>query len=192
MATSASNPFSFLDELSMPVSVVVSAKPGPAAAKIAASPAQPAYPSFAELDANTARTALVVVSIEHTAGQWIPDEDSVDTLRAEMHDWLKHCRDTGQMLVELMSVSVRDVCVKRASDLLVQTAAKQPHNSWMTGLPTGRQILLLPRARLDALGFDKLCSLVHSRAILTARAAGKPFNAAALLGYGEAVPAHSY
>lgn len=144
--------------------------------------------ALAEMDVQEAQESILLIPAAIEADRFVLESDILSVLRGEIQLWLKMLRDQGQMVTDLMSSSVRDQSVRHIARKLLDEAFATPAKSWMTMLPTGKQVVIAPREVVGAVGFDLICKLVHERAIRTAQAHGRPYNARALTYYGNAKP----
>lgn len=143
---------------------------------------------FAELDMRQVQDALVVIPADEVGEGFCLSADVLAVLRGEIQAWFKSLREQGQMVTDLISASVRDLRVRQITQRLLEAAYKAPSHSWMTGLPTGRQIVIAPTSVVEIAGFEGVCRVAHERAIRTAQAHGRPFNTQALSHYQSLRP----
>ena len=113
----------------------------------------------------------------------------VSAFRAELHAFFRYLKERGQLLTELLSVTSRDQAVRQLSQNMLDTAYGSPSRSWMVGLPTGRQFVIVPSTLVAAIGIDRICQVAHERSIRAAQSAGQPFNLQALAQYQAIRPA---
>lgn len=146
---------------------------------------------FAELEAHQVPDVMVVIPAEIVNGKFSVDTDTLSGFRGEIQNWLRALREQGQLVTEMLSASVRDQSVRQIVFKLLDAAYCSPTQSWMTTLPTGRQLVIAPSRVVNAVGFDALCRIAHEKAIRTAQAHGQPYNSQALSLYQAARPSQA-
>ena len=148
--------------------------------------------SLAELSIAQAQDSIFLVPADEVAGRFALASDVVAAFRAELHAFFRYLKERGQLLTELLSVTSRDQAVRQLSQNMLDAAYGSPSKSWMVGLPTGRQFVIVPSTLLAAVGIDRICQVAHERSIRAAQSAGQPFNLQALVQYQENRPAEVY
>lgn len=144
--------------------------------------------SLAELSVAQAQDAIFLVPADEVAGRFALAGDVVSAFRAELHSFFRYLKERGQLLTELLSVTSRDQAVRQLSQNMLDAAYGSPSRSWMVGLPTGRQFVIVPSALVATIGPDRICNVAHERSIRAAQSAGQPFNAQALAHYQSIRP----
>ena len=152
---------------------------------ISAPPVAPRQPmlQFASLDADEVSDVILIIPANDDGHTFVVDPEVMTGLRGEIQAWLTLLRTQGQMVTELLPLSVRDQSSRKIVSQLLDVAYKAPSRSWMTTLPTGKQLVIAPSHVVSTVGFDGICRVAHKAAILAAQAAGEPFNARALSHY---------
>lgn len=148
--------------------------------------------SLAELSVVQAQDAIFLVPADEVAGRFALASDVLAAFRAELHVFFRYLKERGQLLTELLSVTSRDQAVRQLSQSMLDTAYGSPSKSWMVGLPTGRQFVIVPTTLLASVGIDRICQVAHERSIFAAQSAGLPFNTQALARYLANRPADIY
>lgn len=139
--------------------------------------------TFAELSPSVASETIVVIPAKEAGGVLDLDTETRSTLRAEIQNWIQCMKNSGQLLTELMSPSIRDQFVTKTVQHLLENAASAPSRTWMLGLPTGRQIVVIPESLYESVGFMQVCREAHEKAIRMAQSLGLAYNAEALVQY---------
>ena len=139
--------------------------------------------SLAELDIHQVHEAVFMVPADEVGGRFSLSSDVMSALRGEIQAWLQYLRDKGNLLTELLSATARDQAVRQMIQRLLESAYNSPSKSWMTALPTGRQVIIAPSSLFEVVGYEGICRVAHERAIRTAQANGRPFNHQALSRY---------
>ena len=148
-------------------------------------------PGLAELSVRQAQEAICIVPAEELDGRFVLASDAVASLREELHQFFRFLKEKGQLLTELLSATARDQAVRQLSQNMLDSAYKTPSRSWMVGLPTGRQLVVVPSSLLDAIGPECVCQVAHEKAISEARSASQPFNSQAFMHYQASSPRDS-
>lgn len=148
----------------------------------------PSVLDFASIEPEDVSEAILIIPANDDGRGYVVDADVMTGLRGEIQAWLALLRQQGQMVTELLPLSVRDQSSRKIVSRLLEVAYQAPSRSWMTTLPTGRQLVIAPSHVVNTVGFEGICRVAHKTAILGAQAAGRPFNARALSQYQAASP----
>lgn len=143
---------------------------------------------FALIEPEEVGEVILVIPANDDGQHYVVDPEVLTGLRGEIQAWLALLRQQGQMVTELLPLSVRDQSSRTIVSQLLGEAYRAPSRSWMTTLPTGRQIVIAPAHVVNTIGFEGICRVAHKTAILAAQAAGEPFNARALSHYRASGP----
>lgn len=144
--------------------------------------------SLALMDVGQAQESVFLVPADEVGGRFVLASDVVAALRGELQAFMHYLKEKGSLVTELLSSSTRDQAIRKMTQALLDTAYSAPSRSWMTPLPTGRQIVIAPTAVVESVGFEMICRVAHERAIRTARASGLPYNTQALAHYQSTRP----
>lgn len=143
---------------------------------------------LAEIDPVDVAEVLMIIPAHDDGQKFTVDSDVMSGFRGEIQAWLAMLRQQGLMVTELLPLSVRDQSARKIVSHLLDTAYQSPKKSWMTMLPTGRQLVIAPSHVVNTIGFDGVCRIVHKTAILAAQAAGLRYNDSALSYYQASGP----
>lgn len=147
------------------------------------------YPlSLAQMDVGQAQEAVFLVPADEVGGRFVLASEVVAALRGELQAFMHFLKEKGSLVTELLSSSTRDQAIRKMTQALLDAAYNAPSRSWMTPLPTGRQIVIAPSELVESVGFETICRVAHERAIRTAQASGLPYNTQALAHYQSTRP----
>lgn len=147
---------------------------------------------FAVIEPEDVGEVILIIPANDDGQGYVVDPEVMTGLRGEIQAWLALLRQQGQMVTELLPLSVRDQSSRKIVSRFLEVAYSAPSRSWMTTLATGRQLVIAPAHVVNTVGFEGICRVAHKAAILTAQAAGEPFNARALSQYLAAAPAEMH